>query len=335
MNKSMIDWCDVTLNMITGCNHGCPYCYARQMTKRFSGNVRQNISRSDEYEIRDGLYILDKPFMDDGKQVIYPFGFAPTLHRYRKDNLKSLGVSRKVFVGAMADMFGEWVPDDWIYEVFEACEAYPRHHYLFLTKNPARYKRILQPQGIKAWYGTTVTKQKELQRLWELPKDRNTFLSVEPILEPISFHEEDLKDLNWIIIGAQTGRAKGKVVPEREWIDAIVVGARAYGVPVFMKESLIPIVGEENMIREYPPELMTKELPPRLKNKLWDVCLVCGEKAPKNQMVTLSARVGKGVKGKKRQGKKICVMCRACYEKWCAQFGIESYVGALYGEGPK
>jgi len=29
MNKSKIEWCDSTWNPVTGCLHGCEYCYAR------------------------------------------------------------------------------------------------------------------------------------------------------------------------------------------------------------------------------------------------------------------------------------------------------------------
>jgi hypothetical protein len=55
--------------------------------------------------------------------------------------------------------------------------------------------------------------------------------------------------------GAETGNRKGKIIPKREWIDNIVRAADEAGVPVFMKDSLIPIVGEENMRREFPAGL--------------------------------------------------------------------------------
>ena len=35
MNKTKIEWCDSTWNPVTGCYHGCPYCYARNMINRF------------------------------------------------------------------------------------------------------------------------------------------------------------------------------------------------------------------------------------------------------------------------------------------------------------
>ena len=57
---------------------------------------------------------------------------------------------------------------------------------------------------------------------------------------------------DWVIIGAETGNRKGKVVPRKEWIEAITKLCDKQCVPVFMKDSLIPIIDEENMRREFP-----------------------------------------------------------------------------------
>ena len=66
-----------------------------------------------------------------------------------------------IFVGSMADLFGRWVPDDWIEQVFDACRRAPRHTYLFLTKNPQRYCDLASagklPTEPNFWYGTTIT----------------------------------------------------------------------------------------------------------------------------------------------------------------------------------
>ena len=89
----------------------------------------------------------------------YPFGFEPTFHKYRLDMPQKLKQSKNIFVGSMADIFGEWVPDEWIEEIFKACEKSPQHNYLFLTKNPKRYKELaekeLLPLSDNYWYGTT------------------------------------------------------------------------------------------------------------------------------------------------------------------------------------
>ena len=37
MKKTKIDWAESTWNPVTGCNHDCAYCYARNIARRFSG----------------------------------------------------------------------------------------------------------------------------------------------------------------------------------------------------------------------------------------------------------------------------------------------------------
>ena len=34
MNRTDIDWCDVTWNPVTGCKRDCPYCYAKKIADR-------------------------------------------------------------------------------------------------------------------------------------------------------------------------------------------------------------------------------------------------------------------------------------------------------------
>lgn len=58
MNRSKIEYCDHTLNIITGCRYKCEYCYARQMSRRFSGNVKMNIKQRDKYRMENGVYTL-------------------------------------------------------------------------------------------------------------------------------------------------------------------------------------------------------------------------------------------------------------------------------------
>ena len=135
MNKTKIDWCDSTWNPVTGCLHGCEYCYARSIAHRFSGGG--------ENWTDDKTIVLDKKMYgeEEEKAIPYPYGFIPTFHRYRlNDYIGKKG--RNIFVCSMADLFGEWVPDSWIKEVFKACENAPQHNYLFLTKNPIRYAQL-------------------------------------------------------------------------------------------------------------------------------------------------------------------------------------------------
>ena len=68
MNKSEIDWCDFSWNPVTGCRRGCEYCYARNQARRFSGDVRVNVT-DPQIHAEDGpagkIYTLPQPRHDD------------------------------------------------------------------------------------------------------------------------------------------------------------------------------------------------------------------------------------------------------------------------------
>lgn len=271
MNNTKIEWCDSTWNPVTGCLHGCEYCYARKLARRFGGYGKGNGSLAAQSLFR--VAEISKPLTttrNNGKTVKapYPFGFKPTFHKYKLGEPQKMKKPRTIFVCSMADLFGEWVPDEWIEEVFAACTKAPQHTYLFLTKNPKRYVKLYEadklPLEINMWYGASVTTSEQAEetakhfgKLPASPNQANTFLSVEPMLFDITKHNawQLLRCgwyTNWIIVGAETGNRKSKVIPQEEWIDSIATDCADYGIPVFMKDSLIPIVGEENMRREFP-----------------------------------------------------------------------------------
>jgi protein gp37 len=181
----------------------------------------------------------------------YPYGFEPTLHTHRLTaGLERYKKPKTIFVCSMGDLFGEWVPDEWIAEVFAACAKAPQHRYLFLTKNPKRYERLagmLAPPDL--WLGMTVTSGFQKTTKMRAPDVAKTFLSIEP-LQDAFMGKGFTADL--IIIGAETGNRKGKIIPRKRWIDDICAQADEAKIPVFMKNSLIPIVGEESMRRELP-----------------------------------------------------------------------------------
>jgi protein gp37 len=147
----------------------------------------------------------------------------------------------------MADLFGEWVPDEWIREVFKACEAVPQHRYLFLTKNPYRYLQLhIQeklPKNSNFWYGTTLTGQGNLP--FNCLDFKRNFISVEPLLGNVS-NKFPFTNINWVIVGAQTG--PGAVKPKPEWVQGIIDQARAANVPIFLKDNL----NWQEKIREFP-----------------------------------------------------------------------------------
>ena len=219
MNRTKIEWADFTWNVMTGCLHGCDYCYARRIVKRFPH--------------------------------IYPQGFEPTFHESRLAQPASVKRPSRVFVCSMADLFGDWVPTSQISAVVEACAAAPWHDYMFLTKNSRRYADLyhadlpaLRPlfAGTNMWLGVTATGSSMSEgvywagRGWvvdKLPAHTNLFLSVEPLLGPVHIPQEGI---DWVIVGPQTG--PGAVKPEPAWVDHVADQCTAAGIPLFMKVAL-------------------------------------------------------------------------------------------------
>lgn len=48
-----------------------------------------------------------------------------------------------------------------------------------------------------------------------------------------------------MIIGAETGNRKGKIIPEKAWVQKIAGVCKEYGTPLFMKKSLKDIMGND------------------------------------------------------------------------------------------
>lgn len=281
MNNTKIEWCNSTWNPVTGCLHDCKYCYARKIANRFGGcNEKWDRILTPHYNVP--LTELDEPLTitrssagpRNGQTVKapFPFGFDPTFHKYRLSEPAKWKNPRTVFVGSMTDLFGEWVPDRWIKDVFNACEKAPQHRYLFLTKNPQRYVNLAEkeilPISENMLFGISVTNKAEtidaaeavsglMDIFCKYAENVPVFLSVEPLLEDVT-QTDEWKEMyidsyvNWIIVGAETGNRKDKIVPSKTWIDNITEDCDYSIIPVFMKDSLIPIIGEENMRREFP-----------------------------------------------------------------------------------
>ncbi len=218
---------------------------------------------------------LDYPWEQKNKDgsitnAAYPFGFSPTFHRYRLDEPQSWKKPRNIFVCSMADLFGHWVPDEWIAEVLKACDAAPQHRYLFLTKAPSRYEKIssLMPSWEEKYleksrpvmmFGASATDDAMMAVAY---KSNAEWVSVEPILEPIepewfisasgsNGDYSTFRRWEWVVIGAETGNSKHKTVPKREWVEEIVKVCKEYGTPVFMKDSLRDLM-RDGFRQEFP-----------------------------------------------------------------------------------
>ncbi|HDY68985.1 MAG TPA: DUF5131 family protein [Candidatus Scalindua sp.] len=198
MNKSKIEWTDYTWNPVTGCKKGCFYCYGKKINDRF------------------------------GKD------FKPRMWWDRLDQPIKEKKPSKIFVCSMADLFGDWLPDDTINYVLDTVRKCPHHTFQFLTKNPKRYYWFPMPDN--CWRGVTITKGKA--KIFSLVDSGIRFVSCEPLLGWIDFKG---CSFDWIIIGAMTGHLAKKYQPKYEWIQDILYHADSSKIPVFMKNNLKPI----------------------------------------------------------------------------------------------
>lgn len=217
-----IEWARWSWNPVTGCKHDCVYCYARDIANRF-----------------------------------FPEKFEPTFHPERltapaNTKVPAAAVDnqalRNVFVCSMADLFGAWVPEEWIQAVLDACEAAPQWNFLFLTKNPERLAEFVFP--VNSWVGTTVDTQaragpaqKALARV--NPGVGATFVSCEPLREEVIFPDPIAFD--WLIVGGQSSSSKcPEFQPEWDWVEGLLWQARETGCNVYFKPNL------KARPREYP-----------------------------------------------------------------------------------
>ncbi len=224
MNKqgpNGIEWTDWTWNPVTGCLHGCDYCYARKMANRLSGRTKNGVS-------------------------VFPHGFDPHFYSERLLEVQQPKPGEKVFVVSMGDLFGDWVPSEWIARVIAATRSRPDVTWQFLTKNPRRYAEF-NPWPANCWLGMTATDCNSLRsfgdsnrgyRAMQKIEGGLTFLSLEPLLGRMwqGWNYPLNRTFEWVIIGAQTG--PGAVKPEPEWITEFV--SQYANKPVFMKSNLRP-----------------------------------------------------------------------------------------------
>jgi protein gp37 len=177
--------------------------------------------------------------------------FVPKLHPARLRDPSEWKNPGRVFVCSMGDLFGDWVDSSWIDKVLEEARHHPGHTFLFLTKNPGRYRDFEFPAN--CWLGATaVDDRSSYHNSVELAGMNNiTFLSYEPLLSPVHTNDGKLRWIDWVIIGAMTGPGAKQYAPKKEWIEDIVCEAKRLNIPIFMKDNLRPS-WEGELIQEWP-----------------------------------------------------------------------------------
>jgi len=224
-DKSAIEWTDATWNPVTGCTKvspGCAHCYAETFAERFRG-------------------VPGHPFQQGFDIKLWPERLSLPL-RWKDP--------RRVFVNSMSDLFHEAVPDDFIKQIFAVMGQAQQHIFQVLTKRPERmldWTRNNFRNGNTAkngkgawpahvWLGVSVENQLFTSRIKYLRQTPALirFLSVEPLLGPVSLEGPSLEGIHWVIVGGESGPRARPVRPE--WVFKIREQCEKHHVPFFFKQ---------------------------------------------------------------------------------------------------
>lgn len=217
MQQTKIEWVvnkdgsrGYTINPIKGiCRMGCPYCYARAIYTRFKWNP----------EVRLDMSVFAK--------------------------ISTLQKGSTIFICSTHEIFGDWIPNKWIYEIFHAVSELREHTFITLTKNPQRVIGQSFPPNV--WVGVTAeTTEKAISRVEALNKSHAGlhFISIEPMQEEVDL-TPIISKLDWVIVGQETGNRKERIVPKEKWIQSLYDKCKIARIPIFIKNNLTNWRGEK------------------------------------------------------------------------------------------
>jgi protein gp37 len=63
-----------------------------------------------------------------------------------------------------------------------------------------------------------------------------------------------ISNMKWVIVGAETGNRKDKVIPKREWVENIVKACCNARIPLYMKRNLAD-VWNDTLIQQFPVQM--------------------------------------------------------------------------------
>lgn len=237
--KNKIGWCNVTWNPVWGCLNNCEYCYARRINQRFWAKML-------EIE-RDYHFKNHQSWAWTGDQLRGLHDFKPTfLHSQFKRKFPKK--PQRIFVGSMSEIY--YWEDEWLEKVLEKVKLYPQHIFQFLTKFPDIYLKYAFPKN--CWLGITIVEgidNIEYQKFKISNPDNLKFICFEPLFKKISVN---LDGIDWIILGAETGNRRGKVIPIREWFEEIAYRRSIDRPSIYVKDNLTKYYPEYKGHKEFP-----------------------------------------------------------------------------------
>lgn len=236
MGKTAIAWTDETDNPIyirreDGTNGGhwcqkvapeCANCYA------------ESVNQSGFFGFASHLPYTGKP----PEGLYFDHNMVKGWARKRNPSMR--------FVCSMTDLFGEWVPREWQFAVFDGALAAPKQTIQLLTKRPAIAARAawewcqereqsMLPSNV--WMGVSVGSQLTADRFRGptqllLNSTLNVWVSYEPALGPVNWAGWEF--IWWLVIGGESGPGAREF--DLAWAHAAIAWCRASSVFPYMKQ---------------------------------------------------------------------------------------------------
>lgn len=238
-NRTNISWTDSTFNPWVGCKKitpGCALCYMFTDQKRY-GNDPSIVRRTKTW---------DNP---------------------RKWNWQAEedGLRRRVFTCSWSDFFIEEA-DAWREEACHLMAECSMLDFQILTKRPERFG-VNFSAADNFWLGVSVENCRQgvprIALLRETPAAVR-FLSLEPLIEDLG--ELDLRGIDWIIIGGESGR--GARPMRMEWAESLIAQGKSAGCAVFFKQTGTQLARELRLrdakgskAAEWPGHLQVQQFP--------------------------------------------------------------------------
>lgn len=249
---SAISWTEETWNPVVGCtriSEGCRNCYAFDLHDR-----RHHAFQAGRWPSAPEQYHV--PFSQ--VQVLGPDRMMQPL-KWKKP--------RRVFVCSMADLFHPAVPEHTIQVVY-GMMAMTGHEFYVLTKRPGRMASHLEecwPVPLRGVvHGISAEDQATYDARYPILADApsmRTFLSLEPLLEPIdlcleTYDPQDRPD--WIIVGGESGEGYREL--DLDALASIAKQADEYDIPLHVKQDSGNLPGKQGRI---PDALWARKDGPR------------------------------------------------------------------------
>ena len=225
-DETGVGWCDSTFDPWIGCTKispACDNCYAEASVPSRTMGIEWGQGKP-RHKTSDSNWRLPINWHNAHPEF------------WLRHNRK-----RRVFCASLADVFDNEADPAWRAELFELILALTHLDWLILTKRIGNAPMMLPEWwgcGLDSvWLGISVANQAEFDRdapqLLAAPA-KIRWLSLWPMLGPITIPEHLGRRIDWIVVGGESGHHARPM--QKTWVESIRNQCRWFNIPLFFKQ---------------------------------------------------------------------------------------------------